>query len=66
MDDFIHASFSTKTSISEEEKWHPLVSNQTVAHVKANRENYAAATTINYSITLNVASIVNRIYSELK
>ena len=66
MDDLIKASFSTKTSISEEEKWHPLVSNQTVEHVKANRENYAAATTIRYSITLDVKSIVARIYSELK
>lgn len=66
MDDLIQASFSTKTSISEEEKWHPLISNQTVAHVKANRENYAAATTIRYSVTLDIAQIVNRIYSELK
>jgi hypothetical protein len=55
MDDLIQASFSTKTSISEEEKWHPLISNQTVAHVKANRENYAAATTIRYSVTLDIA-----------
>lgn len=66
MDDLIQASFSTKTSISEKEKWHPLVSNQTVAYIAANREDYAAATTINYSITLDIVQIVNRIYSELK
>lgn len=59
--DSVRAHFSTKHSLSEQEKWHPYASNQTVNYVYSNRDNYVKATKISYSITLNIDKLVEGI-----
>lgn len=59
--DSIKAHFSTKHNLSGQEKWHPYITNQAVNYVYNNRDNYAKATKISYSITLNVDKLVEGI-----
>lgn len=61
MTELITAHFSTKHSISDKDKWRPKVTNETVDNIYNNRGNYAEATKINYSITLNINKIVENI-----
>lgn len=61
MADSVKAHFSTKHSLSGNEKWNPYISNQTVHHVYNNRDNYVKATKISYSITLNIDKLVEGI-----
>lgn len=61
MSDCINAHFSTKHTLSEKDKWNPYISNNAVAEVYSNRDDYAKATQINYSITLNINKIVENI-----
>lgn len=61
MTDLIRARFSTKHNLSSEEKWNPSITDTDVNRIYNNRKNYAAATKINYSITLDISRLVENI-----
>lgn len=61
MQESIKAHFSAKHSLSSQEKWNPFISNNMVSWVYNNRDKYAKATRINYSITLDVEKLVQSI-----
>ena len=58
---FVEASFSTKHSLSGEVKWTPYVTNNTVEEVYGKRLNYVNASTISYSISLNISKLIDNI-----
>ena len=56
--EMIRAEFKvTSYKKSDEEKWHPSVTDKDVANIFANREKYAATSKIGYTVTFNVSEI---------